>query len=58
MAKKTDDYLDTEAMKIGYRIMLADVSRQLDEQEALSVALKVVLTDQRNTISRRLEELQ
>jgi hypothetical protein len=58
MAKKTDDFLDTQAMIIGYRIMLSDVSRQLDEQEALSVALKVVLTDQRNTITKRLEELQ
>jgi hypothetical protein len=58
MAKKTDEYLDTEAMKIGYRMMLADVSRQLEEQEALSVAMKVVLIDQRNTINKRLEELK
>lgn len=56
MAKSKDDYLDIEAMKLGYRIMLEDVNQQLEAE--LSPALKAVLIDQQTTITKRLEELK
>lgn len=57
MKKKHDDYLDTEAMKLGYRLMLDDVILQL-ENGIHPLSIKVVLNDRKTHIENRLEELQ
>lgn len=57
MKKKHDDYLDTEAMKLGYRLMLDDVILQL-ENGIHPLSIKVVLQDRKSHIENRLEELQ
>lgn len=57
MKKKHDDYLDTEAMKLGYRSMLDDVILQL-ENGVHSISIRVVLHDRKTHIEKRLEELK
>lgn len=57
MKKKHDDYLDIEAMKLGYRLMLDDVILQL-ENGIHPLSIKVVLNDRKTHIENRLEELQ
>lgn len=57
MKKKHDDYLDNEAMKLGYRLMLDDVVLQL-ENGVHPLSIKVVLLDRKSHIENRLGELQ
>lgn len=57
MRKKADDYLDTEAMRLGYMGMLEDVNVQLIGGNH-SDSIRAVLTDRKQHIERRLEDLK
>lgn len=57
MKKKHDEYLDVEAMKLGFRVMLDDVILQL-ENGVHPISIKVVLKDRKTHIEHRLEELK
>lgn len=57
MKKKQDDYLDTEAMKLGYKSMLDDVILQL-ENGMHPISIRVVFNDRKAHIEKRLEELK
>lgn len=57
MKKKQDEYLDIEAMKLGFRVMLDDVVLQL-ENGIHPISIKVVLNDRKTHIEHRLEELK
>lgn len=57
MRKKTETYLDTEAMKLGYYGMLSDVKDQLNAGMHAD-SIRVILTDRKQHIEKRLEELK
>ena len=57
MRKKTDNYLDNEAMRMGYQLML----QEADEQLAAGMhtdSIRTLLTDRKRHIENRLEELK
>jgi hypothetical protein len=55
MAKKPEDYLITEAKRIGFKRMMQDMEQLLKND--LSTPQKVALTDQKNKIDKLLNEL-
>jgi hypothetical protein len=55
MAKKQEDYLETEAKRLGLQTMLADIEELLTS--ALSQAQKVALSDQQTKIKELLSNL-
>ncbi|UVI31230.1 hypothetical protein [Paenibacillus spongiae] len=57
MRKKADDYLDTEAMRLGFIGMLADLNVQLVGGDH-SPAIRAVLMDRKQHIEKRLEDLK
>lgn len=56
MVKKQDDFLDTEAMKLGFKQMLDEVELQLTCGDH-SASILAVLNDRKTHITKRLEEL-
>lgn len=56
MRTKKETYLDTEAMRIGYECMLADVKTQLDAGMHLD-SIRTLLTERKQHIEKRLEIL-
>ncbi|WP_161793378.1 hypothetical protein [Cohnella kolymensis] len=57
MGKKSNGFLDTEAMKLGYIRMLMDVKTQLEKGQHQE-SIKAVLTDRLTHIEQRLEALK
>lgn len=53
MRKKTENYLDTEAMKLGYSGMLLDVNDQLNAGMH-SDSIRAILIDRKVHIESRL----
>jgi hypothetical protein len=58
MAKASQKYLDTEAMKLGYQQMLEDVNLELKTASKLTDGMKAILTEKMMSIHVRLEELK
>lgn len=56
MSKKKEHSLDLEAMRAGYRQMLADVKDQL-EAGMYSDSIRTLMRDQQAHIEKRLQEL-
>lgn len=56
MRKKTESYLDAEAMRFGYQVMLADVKDQL-EAGMHSASIRSLMKDRLTFIEKRLKEL-
>jgi hypothetical protein len=56
MRKKADNYLDTEAMKYGYQMMLTDVTDQLNSG-LYSDSIRTLLIERKAFIEKRLQEL-
>jgi hypothetical protein len=57
MRKKPETYLDTEAMKLGYSNMLADVNDQL-AAGLYTDSIRTLMVDRKAHIEKRLKELE
>lgn len=53
MRMKKETYLDTEAMKLGYQVMLTDVVTQLDAGMHID-SIRTLLTERKSHIEQRL----
>lgn len=56
MRKKTNNYLDSEAMKFGYEAMLQDVTDQLTAG-LYTDSIRALMTERKAYIENRLKEL-
>ncbi|WP_308636095.1 hypothetical protein [Paenibacillus silvisoli] len=55
--KKKETPLDTEAMKLGYQVMLTDVATQLEAGMHID-SIRTLLAERKQHIMNRLEELK
>lgn len=56
VAKREQEFLDTEAKKLGFKLMLEEVELQLACDD-FSEAIKAVFIDRKSHIEKRLGEL-